>query len=104
MDEVPSLACGVSLLVNFEPAKDYLDWQVGTHGIHIFFSQNGKRMSSVYLPEVAFEQGWDQRQTMDELMKKGGFRGPISEDDRRAARIERFRSEKLTITYQVRNC
>ena len=28
IDEVPHLECGVSLLTNFEPAKDYLDWEV----------------------------------------------------------------------------
>ena len=38
---------------------------------------------------------------MDHLLKKGGFRGPINDADRLAARIERFQSEKLTITYQV---
>ncbi|KAJ1563856.1 hypothetical protein HK405_000518, partial [Cladochytrium tenue] len=26
-DELPRLSCGVSLLVDFEPADDYLDWE-----------------------------------------------------------------------------
>lgn len=34
-------------------------------------------------------------------MQKGGFRGSITETDRMSARIERFQSEKTTVTYQV---
>ena len=34
LDEVRYLQCGVSLLVNFEVALDYLDWEVnGPHGL-----------------------------------------------------------------------
>ncbi|KAN0064154.1 hypothetical protein ACQY0O_003321 [Thecaphora frezii] len=33
--EVPRLECGVSLLTGFEECQDYLDWDVGTHGIYI---------------------------------------------------------------------
>ncbi|SOV09834.1 related to AMME syndrome candidate gene 1 protein [Ustilago sp. UG-2017a] len=33
--ELPRLECGVSLLTGFEECDDYLDWQVGTHGIYI---------------------------------------------------------------------
>jgi AMMECR1 domain-containing protein len=57
LQEVPYLSCGVSLLVCFESAKDYRDWTVGVHGIHIYFSQNGRQMSAVFLPEVASEHG-----------------------------------------------
>ncbi|KAJ1018561.1 hypothetical protein NDA16_004843 [Ustilago loliicola] len=33
--ELPRLECGVSLLTGFEECDDYLDWQIGTHGIYI---------------------------------------------------------------------
>ncbi|PWZ00437.1 hypothetical protein BCV70DRAFT_211292 [Testicularia cyperi] len=33
--EVPRLECGVSLLTGFEECQDYLDWEVGVHGIYI---------------------------------------------------------------------
>ncbi|CAO1616945.1 unnamed protein product [Sympodiomycopsis kandeliae] len=33
--EVPRLECGVSLLTHFEDCEDYLDWDIGTHGIYI---------------------------------------------------------------------
>ncbi|CEJ04793.1 hypothetical protein RMCBS344292_18745 [Rhizopus microsporus] len=31
--EIPRLSCAVSLLVNFEKAEDYLDWEIGVHGV-----------------------------------------------------------------------
>lgn len=33
--ELPRLECGVSLLTRFEDCDDYLDWDIGTHGIYI---------------------------------------------------------------------
>ena len=47
----------VSLLVDFEPARDYLDWVVGVHGIRINFWDGTANRNAVYLPEVAAEQG-----------------------------------------------
>jgi AMME syndrome candidate gene 1 protein len=44
-------------LVKFEPAENYRDWIIGIHGIRIDFQQYGRRLSAVYLPEVAEEQG-----------------------------------------------
>lgn len=35
--ELPRLSCAVSLLTNFEQAKDCYDWEVGKHGIEIEF-------------------------------------------------------------------
>lgn len=33
LHEVEHLHCAVSILVNFEKARDYRDWVVGIHGI-----------------------------------------------------------------------
>uniref|UniRef100_A0A915E3T3 AMMECR1 domain-containing protein n=1 Tax=Ditylenchus dipsaci TaxID=166011 RepID=A0A915E3T3_9BILA len=99
ISEVPSLSCSVSLLVHFEPAKDYRDWTVGVHGIRIDYQQNGRRLSAVYLPEVALEQGWNHLETLNHLMRKGGFHGAIVENDRLSVIIERFQSEKVSLTY-----
>lgn len=41
-DEIPYLHVGVSLLTNFEPANNCLDWEVGKHGIEIDFEINSK--------------------------------------------------------------
>lgn len=43
--------------MNFEPAKDYRDWIVGVHGIRIEYTQNGRSLNAVFLPEVALENG-----------------------------------------------
>jgi AMMECR1 domain-containing protein len=55
--EIPALEVGISLLVNYEDAASYMDWEVGTHGIIIDFQANNSHFSATYLPEVALEQG-----------------------------------------------
>uniref|UniRef100_A0A1I7ZTZ5 AMMECR1 domain-containing protein n=1 Tax=Steinernema glaseri TaxID=37863 RepID=A0A1I7ZTZ5_9BILA len=99
LGEVPLLHCSVSLLVNFEDTEDYRDWEIGVHGIDIQFYENGRRLTAVYLPEVAEEQGWNHVETLDNLMRKGGFQGRISEADRRTVRMTRFQSEKVSMSY-----
>ncbi|XP_060105215.1 nuclear protein AMMECR1 isoform X2 [Heteronotia binoei] len=57
-DELPRLFCSVSLLTNFEDVCDYMDWEVGVHGIRIeFINEKGSKRTATYLPEVAKEQG-----------------------------------------------
>jgi uncharacterized protein (TIGR00296 family) len=72
LKEVPTLNVGVSLLTNFEKANDYLDWEVGKHGIEIDFEVSGNAYRGTYLPEVASEQQWDNITTMKSLVRKGG--------------------------------
>ncbi|KAK4337222.1 hypothetical protein RND71_043728 [Anisodus tanguticus] len=57
-DEMPQLYVGVSILLNFEDGQNYLDWEVGKHGIIIkFHSDSGRKLHATFLPEVAPEQG-----------------------------------------------
>lgn len=57
-DEFSKLHCSVSILRHFEEGSDYLDWQVGVHGIRIeFLTERGSKRTATYLPEVAPEQG-----------------------------------------------
>ncbi|NXA42078.1 AMERL protein, partial [Nothocercus julius] len=99
-EELPKLFCSVSLLTNFEDANDYLDWEVGIHGIRIeFINEKGVKRTATYLPEVAKEQDWDQIQTIDSLLRKGGFKAPITNDFRKTIKLTRYRSEKVTISY-----
>lgn len=98
--ELPRLHCSVSILTKFEEAKDYLDWQIGRHGIRIeFMNERGHRRTATYLPEVASEQGWDQIQTIDSLLKKGGHRGLITQELRESIKLTRYQSEKVTVSY-----
>lgn len=99
-DELPKLRVAVSLLRHFEDGLDYLDWEVGVHGISIeYHSDKGVRHSATYLPEVASKQGWDQIQTIDSLLRKGGFKGTVTPDVRCAIKLTRYRSEKISVTY-----
>ncbi|KAJ8963868.1 hypothetical protein NQ314_005326 [Rhamnusium bicolor] len=57
-DEFPKLSVSVSILRHFEDGDDYLDWEVGVHGIRIeFINEKGNKRTATYLPEVASEQG-----------------------------------------------
>ncbi|KAI8094862.1 DUF51 family protein, partial [Gilbertella persicaria] len=78
LSEVPHLECAVSLLVNFEVAKDYLDWEIGVHGIWIEFYQDGRKETATYLPEVMGEQGWTKEEAIESLLRKGGYRGQVT--------------------------
>ncbi|CAN9509428.1 unnamed protein product [Ophioblennius macclurei] len=99
-DEMPRLFCSVSLLTNFEDVGDYLDWEVGVHGIRIeFFNEKGSKRTATYLPEVAEEKGWDHIQTIDSLLQKGGYKAPITNDFRKTIKLTRYHSEKMTMGY-----
>ncbi|KAK4881697.1 hypothetical protein RN001_005016 [Aquatica leii] len=100
-DEFSKLSVSVSILRHFEDGNDYLDWEVGVHGIRIeFVNEKGNKRTATYLPEVAVEQGWDQVQTIDSLLRKGGYKAPISNEFRRSIKLTRYQSEKITVTYQ----
>ncbi|GAB4855173.1 hypothetical protein Ancab_023800 [Ancistrocladus abbreviatus] len=53
--ELPQLECTVSILSDYESAANYLDWEIGKHGIIIEFidPDTNIRRSATYLPEVA---------------------------------------------------
>jgi len=99
--ELPSLVCGVSLLTEFEKGTDYLDWEIGVHGIWIEFrDNNGKKKTATYLPEIAKEQGWTKQKTIDSLLRKGGYRGTITNDFLQSIILTRYQSEKARATYK----
>ncbi|GAB5586766.1 hypothetical protein Unana1_01666 [Umbelopsis nana] len=98
--ELTHLSCSVSLLTNFEKAKDYLDWDIGTHGVWIDFEDDsGRRRTATYLPEVIPEQNWDKIEAIDSLLRKGGFHGRITQSVRDSIRLKRYQSSKTEITY-----
>ncbi|CAI5443869.1 unnamed protein product [Caenorhabditis angaria] len=99
LDEIPSLHCGVSILVDFEDCTNYNDWQIGTHGVRMRFNYRGSNYSAVFLPEVMPEQGWNHVQTIDNLIKKSGFSGKIDENLRNSLKCVRFQSQKFVLSY-----
>ncbi|GEM09811.1 AMMECR1 domain containing protein [Rhodotorula toruloides] len=145
--ELPRLECGVSLLMDFETCDDYLDWELGTHGIYVEFvnpalnllptngysthlppgtqppqtayrslshlpklevhvprSQNPRNLKVVlhatFLPEVAPAQGWGKVDAVDAAMRKAGFKGAVTVEMRRAARVSRYQSKKVKVSYE----
>lgn len=98
--ELVDLNVSVSLLTNFEEADNYLDWQIGVHGIKIeFYTEQGSKRSATYLPEVASESDWNHVQTIDSLLRKGGFKGSITSEVREAIKLTRYQSEKIFARY-----
>ncbi|KAK6164160.1 hypothetical protein DH2020_001024 [Rehmannia glutinosa] len=84
--ELPSLECTVSILTNYETARDYLDWEVGKHGIIIEFTDpnyNATR-SGTYLPEVAAHEGYN---------------GTITAQLRKHIQLTRYQSTLFTMNY-----
>lgn len=78
-----------------------MDWVLGVHGIRIeFVTERGSKRSATYLPQVAVEQGWDMNETIDSLLRKGGFRGNITPEVRRSIRLTRYQSQEIHLSYQ----
>ncbi|CAI2182140.1 13016_t:CDS:2 [Funneliformis geosporum] len=99
--ELSHLTCGVSLLTNFEDAEDYLDWEIGVHGIWMeFVDDHNRRRTATFLPEVAEEQGWTKEETIDSCLRKSGFNGRITDRIRSRIVLTRYQSVKCIITYQ----
>ncbi|XP_026315650.1 uncharacterized protein CG5902 [Hyposmocoma kahamanoa] len=99
-EEVPRLTVSVSILQHFEEAEHYLDWKLGKHGIRIeFISERGSKRTATYLPQVASEQGWDQIQTIDSLLRKGGYKAAITTELRRSIKLTRYQSEEVSASY-----
>lgn len=72
---LPALSCSLTLLADFEPCRDAMDWTLGLHGLRISFTYRNRRHGATYLPDVAVEQGWDKEQTVESLMRKAGWDG-----------------------------
>lgn len=60
--EIDRLSVCVNLLTKYEDGENWLDWEVGKHGIIIEFeepSHRGNKYCATYLPDVAEEQGME---------------------------------------------
>ena len=95
LNELKNLNVGISLLTNFEKAKNIYDWEIGKHGIEINF---GKYYHATFLPEVALEHKMDKETTLRELVLKAGYYGDF-EDVQNKIETTRYQSLKLFMTY-----
>lgn len=114
LSELPKLECAISLLTKFEECQDYLDWELGKHGIYIDFSppsssstfgssvrRNGSRgaLTATYLPDVAPAQGWTKVEAIDSAIQKAGYDGKINDELRKSLHVRRYQSEKASLHY-----
>ncbi|CAI9773060.1 unnamed protein product [Fraxinus pennsylvanica] len=99
--ELPYLQCTVSILTNYETARDYLDWEVGKHGMIIEFNDPdyNTRRSATYLPEVAAHEGWTKIEAIDSLIRKAGCNSPITESLRKRIQLTRYESTLFTMHF-----
>ena len=96
--EIPNLNCGVSLLINFEDAKNCYDWELGKHGIQIFFEDHGQH-SATFLPEVPIEHNMNKETTLQNLIEKAGSNQKLKNIDKKIL-MRRYQSIKLFMTYE----
>ncbi|KAI0880513.1 AMMECR1 domain-containing protein [Annulohypoxylon maeteangense] len=97
--ELPSLEVAVTLLTNFEDCDDEMDWEIGTHGIRISFTDRGRRFGATYLPDVAAEQGWTKEETLVSLMRKANWGGRRDKWQSVNLNVVRYQGKKKSIRY-----
>lgn len=99
--ELPFLQCTVSILTNYENAANYLDWEVGKHGIIIEFADPdyNTRRSATYSPDVAAQEGWTTIEAIDSLIRKAGYNGTITESVRKRIQLTRYQSTLYMMHY-----
>lgn len=99
LSELPTIELSVSLLVQYERGDHCYDWTVGIHGIIIEFHVNGRKFNATYLPEVASEQRWSQKDAVHSLIRKAGYRENVSKDVLESISLTRYQSSKYSLSY-----
>lgn len=89
----------MTLLTDFEPASDPLDWDIGTHGLRISFAHHNRRYGSTYLPDVAREQGWTKEEALVSLMRKAGWNGRKDDWKKVDLSVVRYQGKKVALGY-----
>ncbi|CAM9482171.1 unnamed protein product [Ascophyllum nodosum] len=99
--ELDALDVSVSLLLKYESARHWEDWEVGVHGIVINFNDDrGSSYSATFLPEVAAEQGWSRRVTLTRLVRKAGYKRTVDAAFLSRVQVTRYQSSKYKLSYQ----
>ena len=86
------------LIINFEDAKNCYDWELGKHGIQIFFEDHGQH-SATFLPEVPIEHNMNKETTLQNLIEKAGSNEKLKNIDKKIL-MRRYQSIKLFMTYE----
>jgi len=73
---------------------------IGIHGIIInFMDQQGHHRNATFLPEVAAEEGWTKAQTIEHLVRKSGYGGPLTPELYAAIQLTTYRSSPCSLSY-----
>ncbi|KAF8821687.1 DUF51 family protein [Cardiosporidium cionae] len=88
------------------------EWEIGTHGIIVNFTDyKGRRVhsylicdltirySATFLPEIARENKMSHKVTIHELIRKSQFIGPITDNLIERIEVTRYQSSKVELTY-----
>jgi len=95
-EEVPTLSCSVSLLYDFEDSEDCNDWEIGTHGLKIEFTDSkNKFRSATFLPCVMTQFGYTKRQTIKRLIEKSGSKDKLNKTLSAKIRTTRFKASEI---------
>jgi AmmeMemoRadiSam system protein B/AmmeMemoRadiSam system protein A len=84
-EELKDMQIEVTILSPLEPVADAKNIVIGSHGVYL---EKGGR-SSVFLPQVPVEQGWDLPTTLEQLCIKAGLPANAWKD----ARLYRFSAD-----------
>jgi AMMECR1 domain-containing protein len=93
------ILCSITILSNFEEAKDAMDWELGTHGIILSLPYHGRQLSATFLPDVPVEQKWTKEETLIQLARKAG--APIKDVSKivKSATLTRYCGAKTKASY-----
>jgi len=86
-DELAGLRFEVTVLSPFVPLNDVKEVVIGRHGLYL--EKDGR--SSVFLPQVPVEQGWDRATYLAELARKAG----LAPDGWNGARLSTFTADVI---------
>eukprot|EP01012_Entosiphon_sulcatum_P008090 TRINITY_DN14273_c0_g1_i1.p1 TRINITY_DN14273_c0_g1~~TRINITY_DN14273_c0_g1_i1.p1 ORF type:complete len:249 (+),score=35.41 TRINITY_DN14273_c0_g1_i1:30-749(+) len=101
--ELPHLSCEVSLLSQFEECAHCYDWEVGTHGIKIHFSDGRHQYAATYLPVVAVQFGWSREKTIRNLVEKAGYHGKVTQGLLSGMWVVRYQASVAHCTFEDYN-
>jgi uncharacterized protein (TIGR00296 family) len=100
--EFKHLKCSINLLVQFESVSDAFDWEIGTHGIRIKFTDpdnKSNKFGATYLPSVCSEQGWTKTECLESLIDKSGYKTKNHKKIIDLLYLERYQSSTCDMTH-----